>query len=381
MILFLLIYLSVYGAMHGYLFWKVHQAYPYWNAIKFLIIAFLVFMIFAPQMTHWLDRRFFYSVARVLALVGYSWMGMMLWFVVLAAVGDLWNGGMRLGALAGWSGARQLILAPRIALAAYGILILLASAWGVREASAIRLTTLTVRTPFLGAGSAPIRIAQISDIHAGLIVREGRLGKILKLVMEARPDVLVDTGDLLDASFRALQTEIEMLSAIHPRFGKFAILGNHEYYAGIADSESFIRNCGFRLLRGDSALVADGRVRIAGVDDGASRLGGDFLKRQEAKVLANGAPPRPATLLLKHRPSIDPDSLGKFDLQISGHTHNGQIFPFRYFVQMLFSHIAGFYNLDKGSSLYVSRGSGTWGPPMRLFAPPEVTLIILEPEI
>jgi predicted MPP superfamily phosphohydrolase len=130
------------------------------------------------------------------------------------------------------------------------------------------------------------------------------------------------------------------------------------------------------MLRGEGFVVRD-MVNIAGADDQA---GSYFQSRNvPEKVFLSGLPRHLFTVLLKHRPIIDKDALGLFDLQLSGHTHKGQIYPFRYLTKLAFPLYTGYHELSNNTHLYVSRGSGTWGPPIRFLAPPEVTIIELIP--
>ena len=155
-------------------------------------------------------------------------------------------------------------------------------------------------------------------------------------------------------------------------------MGNHEFYAGIRQSERFLKAAGFKLLR-NQEYGQDDLFRIVGIDDPVGRgrykeeaaanlSETDLLARSNSQVF---------TILLKHRPTVENASLGHFDLQLSGHTHGGQIFPFNLVVRHFYPHQNGLYRLDKGSTLYVNRGTGTWGPPMRFLSPPVVTLIEL----
>ncbi|PIW00198.1 MAG: metallophosphoesterase, partial [Deltaproteobacteria bacterium CG17_big_fil_post_rev_8_21_14_2_50_51_6] len=136
-------------------------------------------------------------------------------------------------------------------------------------------------------------------------------------------------------------------------------------------SINFTRDAGFKVLR-DEALTLPGLINIAGVDDPAG--GRKNLEEHEKEILSS-LPGETFTLLLKHRPHVGPGSDRLFDLQLSGHTHKGQIFPFGLLVKLVHGRISGLHRLDSGSLLYISRGSGTWGPPFRILSPPEVTVI------
>jgi len=138
---------------------------------------------------------------------------------------------------------------------------------------------------------------------------------------------------------------------------------------------SFTEDAGFTVLRGETAS-AGGIISIAGVDDPTGKYFGHYKGISE-KTLLSGLPKDRFTLLLKHVPVIDNNALGLFDLQLSGHTHDGQIFPFNLVVRLFFPKHAGLFHLPHNALLYVSRGSGTWGPPIRFLSPPEVTIIRL----
>jgi hypothetical protein len=210
-------------------------------------------------------------------------------------------------------------------------------------------------------------------VHLGLIVRENRLGNILKAVKKENPDILVSTGDLVDGQIDNLSRLAAMLREVNPRYGKYAITGNHEFYAGLDQSILFTEQAGFTMLRGERADI-ENVLTIAGVDDPQARSFGLYRGGDEAGVLA-GLPEDRFVLLLKHRPLIDHASRGLFDLQLSGHVHRGQIFPFSILTALYYETQSGLARLQGGSSLYVSRGSGTWGPPIRFLSPPEVTVI------
>jgi hypothetical protein len=165
-----------------------------------------------------------------------------------------------------------------------------------------------------------------------------------------------------------------MIAAVPAKAGKFAVTGNHEYYAGLDQALEFTRKAGFTMLRNQSVTLPAG-ITISGVDDPAGRGRGlPAVAPSELQILSFLSPQQ-FQLLLKHRPLIAESGTSHFDLQLSGHVHKGQIFPFNLLVRMKFPIPCGTTTTRNGSTIHVSRGSGTWGPPMRLFAPPEVTVI------
>ena len=203
--------------------------------------------------------------------------------------------------------------------------------------------------------------------------------RILEKVKLAHPDIFVSTGDLVDGQVSRMNGLSDLLSGVTARYGKFAVTGNHEFYAGFAQSKAFTEKAGFRLLRAE-AVDIEGIVTVAGVDDPTARAFG-LEKNISERQLLGPLPHGRFTVLLKHRPWIDRDSAGLFDLQLSGHVHDGQIFPFTIVTWLYYPVVSGLAHVAAGSRLYVSRGSGTWGPPIRFLAPPEVTVIdLVRPE-
>jgi predicted MPP superfamily phosphohydrolase len=331
-------------------------------------------MTFAPIFVRILERHGYEFSARLMAYIGYSWMGIIFLFFTLSLLTDLYHLFVHGTGLIFHKDMGLLIPSARIAFLVPLFLALGLALYGYFAALNIRPEMVTLRSSKIPEAIGRLRIAQVSDVHLGIIVREARLRKILRVIWEAKPDILVSTGDLVDGQIDSLAGLAEALQEIQPRYGKYAITGNHEFYAGLPQALDITRRAGFTVLRNEAVTV--GGINIAGVDDPTGKYFG-LSKGLPEEELLSLLPRDKFTLLLKHQPSVRINSLGLFDLQLSGHTHNGQIFPFRYLVKLFFSHITGWYDLPKGSHLYVSRGTGTWGPPIRFLSPPELTVIDL----
>jgi len=375
--LFFATFLLIYGSTHAYAFVKAKAALGFGAGTALWVVPLLALLICAPFVTHLLERNGMEAAARVSAHVGYAWMGILFLFVSLNLLSDLVSLLLRAGAaVAGnangwippWNGRKMFLFLSclSVALGAYAVL----------EASRIGIVRVRIPTDRLPPSIDRVRIAQITDVHLGLINRGGMARAIAERVRAERPDILVSTGDFVDGQIAHIDGLAEIFRDIPAPRGKFAVLGNHEYYAGLRHSLSFTRSAGFTVLRGESVTV-DNALRIAGVDDPTARAFGGPGELSEAQLLGSG-PPGPFTVLLKHRPAADPDSYGRFDLQLSGHTHHGQMFPFRLLTRLAYPLLAGDHPLPGGATLHVSRGTGTWGPPMRFLAPPEITIIDIE---
>jgi predicted MPP superfamily phosphohydrolase len=374
--LFLTIFFFLYGVMHLYAFLKARAAFAFGAYTGICVALFMLVMLFAPVIIRSSEKAGFELFARVMSYIGYTWMGILFLFISCSLVIDSYHVILHVGGVILKKDFSNIAISERYAFFIPLALSVLIAVYGYFEAENIRTERIVLKSPKIPADAGCLRIVQISDVHLGLIVREEKLKRILEEVKKAKPDILVSTGDLVDGQINGLYGVAGMLQEIKPRYGKFAVTGNHEFYAGLTQALDFTEKAGFTVLRGNAVNVA-GLINIAGVDDPQGKAFGLFRGGNE-KELLSGLPAERFTLLLKHRPLIDKDAPGLFDLQLSGHVHKGQIFPFSLVTGLYYHPVqAGFADLARNSHLYVSRGSGTWGPPIRFLSPPEVTLIEL----
>ena len=236
----------------------------------------------------------------------------------------------------------------------------------------LRLVTVELETAKLPAGTDELRIVQVSDTHLSRFIGYEELKKQVDLVEAAAPDLVVFTGDLLDSPpGAAYEREAALLAGLRPRLGVFAVLGNHERYFGLPEALDFYRRAGLNLLRGQAGEVEG--VVVAGVDDEAFGGGKDA-----GRLLETFRDDRRFILFLKHRPVPAPGARGLFDLQLSGHTHGGQIWPNHFLAARANGRLLhGLHPAPGRGWIYTSRGAGFWGLPLRFLAPPEVTLFKL----
>jgi uncharacterized protein len=377
--IFLISFLSLYGGMHAYAFVRLRGTFSQGHPATAILAGWMVLMTVAPLLVRLAEGVGLERTAGTLAWPGYIWMGSIFIFCsALAAVDSL--------RIAAWLAHRIFRTAtPGYLTAAITCEIalsvaLLASGYALFEARSIRTEQVTVTTDKLPPAVRSIRVVQISDLHVGLLFRESRLESVLQAVRAADPDILVSTGDLVDGRLSRedvisqLDSMATMIAAVSAKGGKYAVTGNHEYYAGIDQALEFTRKAGFTILRDQSAALPAGII-ISGVDDPAGRRGGLPSAAPPETEILRFLSPQQFQLLLKHRPLVADTGHSHFDLQLSGHVHKGQIFPFNLLVGLKFPIPCGTTTTGNGAAIHVSRGSGTWGPPMRLFAPPEVTVI------
>ena len=376
LIILLVLYFCIYGIAHLYVLIKLRRAfYLHGIAYSFLFIL-LVFLMLAPIQARILESQGHLIWAIISAWTGYLWMGFLFISICLSLPLDGYHLLVGLGQRLTQKDWAHLMLSRRqcvgfVALAALGFM-----TYGAFEAYQIRIEKVTLSTPKIPNKANSIRIVQISDAHLGLMYYPGRMKPVLTTLEALQPDIVVSTGDLVDGRMLSSDTLAREIQALQAPMGKYAITGNHEFYMQIANAQKFISTAGFTLLRNQAVHVGK-YLTIIGVDDPA---GGNDASISEARLLADSSSKR-FKLILKHRPTVFPDSRGRFDLQLSGHTHQGQIFPFSLIIGLRYPLDHGLHLLKQKpiSHLYISRGTGTWGPPVRLLAPPEITVIDLVP--
>ena len=237
----------------------------------------------------------------------------------------------------------------------------------------IVVQNIEVKNPKIGQYT---RVVQISDIHFSRVIDERFAERIVPMINALKPDIVLFTGDYMDKGISDPLKIAEIMNRIEAPLGKYAISGNHEFYTGYFDCIEFIEKNGFEFM--DGRVVEVGRnIAVGGVmDRGADEA--DVFYHEDEKVLKQFKHEN-FNIYLKHRPELEDGDSSHFDLMLSGHTHGGQIFPFSLLVKIVNRYIAGLYELENGAKLYVSRGTGSWGPPVRFGATPEITLIELRP--
>jgi predicted MPP superfamily phosphohydrolase len=223
-----------------------------------------------------------------------------------------------------------------------------------------------------------LRLAQISDVHIGPILGRRFAREVVRRVNELDVDLVAVTGDLVDGGVRQLRDEVAPFAELRARHGVFFVTGNHDHYSGARAWCERAAELGMRVLRNQRVEIrARGAVfDLVGVDDHRGDVLGRGGREDLDAALAGRDPARPAVLLAHDPSTFVRASARGIDLQLSGHTHGGQLWPFGWFVRLAVPFVAGRYRRG-AAELYVSRGTGFWGPPMRLFAPAEIGEIVL----
>ncbi len=370
---FVVLFMGMLVFVHAYMFFSLRRAFRpgawLWIALVILIAGIAPFFLR-------MQLRLRYDAPQLIRF-SYIWIALLILMCILLLARDGAHlAGWMIDRLAGshwfaWFGTRGSV---RVAL----LLGLLGFFYALYEGTAIRVRTLTLPTALLPDSVERLRIVALSDIHIEVFTSIHAIEKMVALANSQQPDIIAVVGDFVDGQYASDSPQVQALAQLQAPLGKFAVLGNHELYAGYDASIRFIRDAGFTLLQGDA--VEAGGIIIAGVDD-PQRYG----RRSIADTLSQIDNPDRFVFLMSHRPEAPENSLGRFDLEVAGHTHGGQIWPMRYFIKYLnHGFVQGINRLTAPpqrprdeSIVYVSNGTRYWGPPIRFLTPPEITVIDL----
>jgi predicted MPP superfamily phosphohydrolase len=222
------------------------------------------------------------------------------------------------------------------------------------------------------------RIVQITDVHISPTFRRSCVEEIVAVVNTLNADIVALTGDLVDGTVNQLASDVAPLGKIKSAVGNYFVTGNHEYYSGVIEWIEEIRHLGFTVLINEHRIITSGKSKmlLAGVTDyRESRMLTDH--RSDPQKARNASAKTDIKILLAHQPkSIFAAARAGYDLQISGHTHGGQFFPWNFVVDLTQPYVSGLHK-HADTQIYVSRGTGYWGPPLRVGSPSEITLIKL----
>ncbi|MFE9996696.1 metallophosphoesterase [Streptomyces avermitilis] len=253
--------------------------------------------------------------------------------------------------------------------------------WGYAEARRVpRVRQLDVQLPRLGAGLDGTRVALITDTHYGPLDRARWSARVCETVNTLKADLVCHTGDIADGTAERRRAQAAPLGTVQATRARVYVTGNHEYYSEAQGWVDLMDELGWEPLRNRHLLLerAGDTLVVAGVDDVTAESSGHAGHRANLAGALNGTDPDHPVLLLAHQPKfVDRAAAAGVDLQLSGHTHGGQIWPFHHLVRIDQPALAGLSRHGTRTLLYTSRGTGFWGPPFRVFAPSEITLLIL----
>jgi uncharacterized protein len=252
--------------------------------------------------------------------------------------------------------------------------------YGIYEARrSPRIVQIPVPVKDLPADLEGFRIVQITDLHVGPTVKGAFVQHVVNQIKNLKPDAIAVTGDVVDGSVQEIGKDVAPLGELTAPYGKYFITGNHEYYSGVEAWIEEMKRLRFTVLLNEHQVIerGNGCILLAGVTDySAGNFNKNWASSPEAALA--GSPPCNVKIILAHQPSsIFASAKAGFDLQITGHTHGGQYFPYKYLVGLHEPFVSG-WHLHNKTFIYVSNGTGYWGPPLRIGVPSEIAVFTLK---
>ena len=358
-LLFFLVMVAVMSGVHFYLWTRfvrdLELVAPWRQLATGAMITMLIVLLATPITYRLLDR----SLPSMFVTLVYAWMGFVT--IALTVVGGLDIARLVAGHVTGpVDESKRLMFARAFGgaaiLGAVGVSVMAARG----ALGSPKLKSVSVALKRLPAAFDKLKLVQISDLHVGPTIKKAYVQDVVDRTNALNPDIIVITGDLVDGPVESLRDDVAPIAQLRARLGVYFVTGNHEYYSGVAGWLKHLPTLGVQVLSNANVRLGD-NFYLAGVDDWTA-------SPDLPKALAD-IPATAEVILLAHQPKqIFEAAKLKVGLVLSGHTHGGQIWPFGLFVRLAQPYVAGLAD-HEGTQIYVSRGTGFWGPPMRFGAP------------
>jgi len=384
-LVFIGVALGVLGAIHYYLWIRLARD-PQWPAPWNTVIGwFFVIAAVGMPAAAIIARGRSHTVAGQLAVwSAFVWLGVMFLLFTAVLVTDAGRGLVAIARRITTEGvvdAQRRTFIARVAATSIAAVVSGLSIIAVRSAlRPVEVRRVRVRLARLPRAHHGLTIAQITDLHVGPTIGRDVVEDIVERTNALAPDIVAITGDLVDGSVSVLRDAVAPLAKLRARHGVFFVTGNHEYFSGADAWLSELQRLGIRVLSNERVSIGenDSSFDLGGIDDRSAHRYGGLAPAAAVSRALEGRDPKRELVLLAHQPlslfDAAPFGVG---LQISGHTHGGQIWPFGYLVRLQQKFFPGLHR-HGDAQIYVSRGTGYWGPPMRLAQPAEITQLTLE---
>ena len=376
-VLFFSVFFILYGVLNSYIFWRGWQAVPESSGLHLFYTILFLFLSLSFLAGRLLERIALSWISSSMVWIGSYWLAAMVYFYMALLSLDV----LRLidGFLPFFPQAIREntelaagIVAGTIIVGVLGLLM-----YGHWNAVRLRIKTLSIEIPKNSRPLKEMNIVAVSDIHLGTIVGKSRLSKIVDKINALNPDLVLLPGDVVDEDLGPViqQNLGETLRTIRSRYGVIAITGNHEYIGGVEDADKYLTEHGIRVLRDDLTRIAD-TVYVVGREDLSKTSFGGGIRKSLGEIM-EGVDRSWPIILMDHQPFrlYEAEEHG-VDLQLSGHTHHGQLWPFNFITRKMYE-VSWGYKKRGNTHFYVSCGVGTWGPPVRIGNTPEIVNIRL----
>jgi len=367
--------LVFYILINYYIYAHLIEYFSLSRSFQIGLKAFLLFAIFAFPVGRISELTKKSELNKLLLWPGSFWLGAIVYLFIIFVVQDALNLFLRL-----FLGETIFQLFSERSLNVIGFSILglvsLILGYGYFMARHPKIRRVVLAFKKLPQDHNAFRIVHLSDVHLNTIFSKKRLERLVRRVNRLNPHLIVITGDLVDENAARSKKILAPISQLKSQFGVYAVTGNHEYYSGVKKATEIMEKAGVRVLKNERVQIGD-ILNLVGVNDIESKRFENESIVPYSELLTSVDPGLPI-VLLNHRPiRLEEASHAGIDLQLSGHTHHGQMIPFNYITDLVYEVSFGLGKIGE-MFIYVSNGVGTWGPPLRIGAPAEIVEILLE---
>jgi hypothetical protein len=374
-LIFFSIFFTVYSLVNYYIYIRGLQALPRDGTVRYWYTGLFILLSLSFIAGRFLERLTVCAASDLMVWVGSFWLGFMLYFFLavllldIARIGNHFTGFFPSFITINYERTKLISMAAVIAVSS-GIVIA-----GYINALNPRITRLEISVPGKAPVGGQMDIALATDIHLGVLISNSRLETLVNKINELDPDLVLLAGDIVDEDLApVIEKNLgETLRTLRARHGVYAVTGNHEYIGGVEEAVRYLEKHGINVLR-DRTVLIDDRIYIAGRED-RSIYNFAGQRRKYLKDILSGIDRRYPVILMDHQPyGLREAADNGVALQVSGHTHNGQLWPFNYITRMIYEISYG-YGRIADTHFFVSNGFGTWGPPVRTENRPEIVHI------
>lgn len=376
-IIFLTVFLTIYSAGNFYVFIRGWQALPVNTAVRIIYSVLFFFAAVSFILGEVFEKSGLVENNKILVQIGSTWLAFLLYSLLLILMIDIIRA---INFFFHFLPATEILIADNIPFklmcgAVSAVIIILIA--GIITASSPVINTVDIKIDRPGGVDSSLNIVMASDIHLGRIVARKKFQYLVDTINSLEPDIVLFPGDFFDETLGPVVRDNMggLVESIRAKYGVYAVTGNHEFIGGVDEAVNFMKKHKIRVLR-DEAVEINGSVILAGREDKSiTRFTGG--KRKTIEDILQGKNPDLPVILMDHQPSsIDESVRQDIDLHLSGHTHNGQLWPMNYITNAIFEVACGYRKINN-TNIYVSKGYGTWGPPVRTTGRPEIVVLQL----
>ena len=372
--MFITIFLTILLSGNFYVFARGWQALPVNTAVRVIYSVLFFFLSFSFIAGEVSEKTGLIGNNKILILIGSTWLAFLLYAILLLLLIDIVRG---LNFFIHFLPSNEMLKADNVPLKLMiGVLSVtsLIVIAGIITASRPVIKTIDLKIDKNGGIENSLNIVMASDIHLGNIVGRKKFRFLADTINSLNPDVVLFPGDFFDETLGPVVKDNMggLVESIRAAYGVYAVTGNHEYIGGVTEAVNFMTKHKIRVLR-DETVEINGSILLAGREDRSiNRFTGG--KRKSIEEILQGKNTKLPVILMDHQPfSINESVKNNIDLHLSGHTHNGQLWPLNFITDAIFEVACGFRKISN-TNVYVSKGYGTWGPPVRTSGRPEIVV-------